>query len=88
MRKGSKQTEEAKAKIKLAKLGKKFTPEHSAKISEALKGSTKTAAHKKALSESVKAAHVRKANEQHFDGRDPEALMRAEIEILKGNGEH
>ena len=60
MRKGTKHSEETKAKIAAAKAGKTFTPEHSAAISAALKGQKKSAAHRKAIGEGIKAAHATK----------------------------
>jgi hypothetical protein len=60
MRKGQVHSEESKAKIAAAKVGKTFTPEHSAKISEALKGHKKTAAHCKAIAAGIKAARANK----------------------------
>jgi hypothetical protein len=60
MRKGQSHSEEAKAKIAAAKLGKTFTPEHSAAISAALKGQKKTSAHKKAIAAGIKAARANK----------------------------
>ena len=60
MRKGQVHSEETKAKIAAAKVGKTFTPEHSAKISEALKGHKKTAAHRKAIAAGIKAARANK----------------------------
>jgi hypothetical protein len=58
MRKGTKHSEETKAKIAAAKLGKTFTPEHSAKISAALKGQKKSVAHCNAISKGTKLAHI------------------------------
>ena len=58
MRKGTKHSEETKAKIAAAKAGKTFTPEHSAAISAALKGQKKSAAHRKAIGEGIKAAFI------------------------------
>ena len=64
MRKGQSHSEETKAKIRAAKLGKVFTEEHSQAISEALKGRKKTIAHKKAIAAGIRAAHAaRKASE-------------------------
>jgi hypothetical protein len=85
MRKGQSHSEETKAKIAAAKLGKIFTPEHSAKISVALKGQKKTAAHKKAISVGIKAARANKV----FVGVD-EALPGSDVTIIdikdaKGN---
>jgi hypothetical protein len=60
MRKGTCHSEETKAKIAAAKLGKTFTPEHSAAISAALKGQKKSVAHKLAISAGIKAAHANK----------------------------
>jgi plasmid stability protein len=60
MRKGTQHSEETKAKIAAAKLGKTFTDEHSQAISAALKGRKKTTAHKLAISEGIKAAHANK----------------------------
>jgi hypothetical protein len=60
MRKGTRHTEETKAKIAAAKVGKTFTAEHSQKISEALKGQKKTAAHRRAISDGIKAARANK----------------------------
>jgi NAD(P)H-dependent FMN reductase len=70
MRKGTKHTEETKAKIAAAKVGKTFTPEHSAAISAALKGQKKTAAHRRAISEGIKAARANKV----VVGIDPAAF--------------
>lgn len=58
MRKGQSHSEETKAKIAAAKVGKIFTPEHSAKISASLKGQKKSTAHKKAISEGIRAARA------------------------------
>lgn len=64
MRKGQSHSEETKAKIAAAKLGKLFTPEHSAAISAALKGREKTTAHKKAISLGIqKAKFIKKIDE-------------------------
>jgi hypothetical protein len=60
MRKGQVHSEETKAKIRAAKVGKTFTPEHSAAIAEALRGQKKTEAHKKAISRGIRAAKVAK----------------------------
>jgi len=62
MRKGTQHTEETKAKIAAAKVGKTFTPEHSQAISIALKGRKKSAAHKAAISKGIKAAHANKVS--------------------------
>ena len=60
MRKGQLHSEETKAKIAAAKLGKTFTPEHSQKISEALKGQKKSLAHRAAISKGIRAARANK----------------------------
>jgi hypothetical protein len=60
MRKGQKHSEETKAKIAAAKLGKEFTREHSQAIAAALKGHKKTAAHKAAIAAGIKAAQAKR----------------------------
>jgi len=77
MRKGQVHSEESKAKIAAAKVGKTFTPEHSAAISEALKGHKKTAAHRKAIAAGIKAARANKV----VVGIDP-ALPGADVTVI------
>ena len=67
MRKGQSHSEETKAKIAEAKVGKPFTPEHSQAISEALKGRKKTPAHKLAISVGIRAAQAAKDVDGHHE---------------------
>jgi hypothetical protein len=60
MKKGQNHSEETKAKISAAKVGKTFTPEHSAAISVALKGHKKSVAHKLAIAKGIRAARANK----------------------------
>lgn len=52
-------TEETKAKIRAAKLGRPLTPEHRAKLSAVRKGKSKSPAHRAAIS---------RARRQRLDG--------------------
>lgn len=61
MRKGTKHTDETKAKIASAKEGKTFTSEHCAAIATSLKDKKKTSAHKHAISVGIKLARANKA---------------------------
>jgi hypothetical protein len=60
MRKGTHHSEETKAKIATAKVGKTFTPEHAEAIGNALRGRKKSAAHRKAIGLGIKASHANK----------------------------